>query len=596
LRHLRLRPADALLVSYPKSGSTWLRFLLADALTARDADFDSVRDTIPPLDRYRHAPPLLSGGGKLIRSHEPLAPYHGRPGQRVISLVRDGRDVALSYLAHERRYGRFSGDPREFVDRFLAGRVDPYGPWHEHVQAATDLEASGKARVLRVRYEDLRADTVAELERILAFCGLEPAMSAADLATVVARNSKDQMRAKEASSEFLKSMNTDGTPFVRPDTREGWADLVPLVDRVHFEQVCGPVLLAGGYELEVAPADRGDIGRGGVDGGMIGGGGATLSQPADLSAGPAAVDRAPLDFVVVGAQRAASTHLNACLRGHPDIYMCPDEVPYFEDPFFATTPPAELDAALAGASPDQIRGIQRPDYLARPECPANIRSVAPDARIVAVLRDPVARAVSAYHWYVQFGLLPLLPLDIGMARLLDGWTDPAYPRAGEIIDLGLYGRHLSRYTDTFGADRVRVVLGDDLHDPATFRALYRFLGVAEDHRPQVEMGTNAGAYDLRRLRFLRLRRRLAWSWDDVTTYDYTPRRLRRPVASVISAAVVTVDRVVLARIFTGGSPVLRPDLEQRLRARYADDITLLETLLGRDLAAWRGHAEQIESR
>lgn len=299
--------------------------------------------------------------------------------------------------------------------------------------------------------------------------------------------------------------------------------------------------------------------------------------------------RAPVDFLVIGAQRASSTHLNACLRDHPQLFMCPDEVPYFEAPFFTTTPPAELEAALAGAAPGQRRGIQRPDYLARPECPGNIRSVAPDARMIAVLRDPVARAVSAYHWYMQFGLLPLLPLNEGMRRLLDGWTDPAYPRAFEILELGFYGRHLSRYRDTFGADQVLVLLGDDLRTPEGYRRLYGFLGVDEDHLPtMVDRPTNAGTYDLRRLRWLRLRQRFAWSWDDVTEYHYQPRRLRRPLAFAVTAAVVGVDRYILARVLTDRRPALRPDLEQRLRALYADDVVLLESIVDRSLAVWQG--------
>jgi len=295
-----------------------------------------------------------------------------------------------------------------------------------------------------------------------------------------------------------------------------------------------------------------------------------------------------LDFVVVGAQRSATTHLNACLRDHPEIYMCRDEVPYFEAPFFARASLAELRAAVADATPDQRRGIQRPDYLGRPECPENIRSVLPQARILAVLREPVSRAISAYHWYMQFGLLPLLPLDVGMDRLLDGWREPHYPRAAEVLDLGLYGRHLGRFVDAFGADRVLVLLGDDLREPATLRGVYRFLGVDEDHESRVvQRKTNAGTYDMRRLRVLRARSRFAWSWDDVAEYRYQPRRLRRPLASALSAAVVGLDRFVLARILTAATPVLRPDLERRLRAFYADDVVVLESLLGRGLGRWR---------
>lgn len=298
-----------------------------------------------------------------------------------------------------------------------------------------------------------------------------------------------------------------------------------------------------------------------------------------------------VDFVVVGAQRSATTHLNFCLRDHPEIFMCRDEVPYFENPFFQTTPRSELERALAPATDRQRRGIQRPDYLARPECADNIRSVAPAARIVAVLRDPVARAVSAYFWYMQFGLLPLLPPETGMERLLDGWTDPAFPRAPDVLELGFYGRHLGRYVDAFGADRVLALVDEDVRDVTAIQSVYRFLGVAPAHTPRaLDRKTNAGTYDLRRLRVLRMRRRLAWSWDLVDTYVYRPRRLRRPVASLVSASVVGFDRFVLAHMLRGGAPALRPDLEQRLRALYAADLDVLEVLLGRCLPTWRKRA------
>ena len=298
--------------------------------------------------------------------------------------------------------------------------------------------------------------------------------------------------------------------------------------------------------------------------------------------------RPPVDFIVIGAQRSASTYVSACLRDHPGLFMCADEVPYFEHPFFESSPPSALRAVFAEATDDQRRGIQRPDYLARSECPGNIRSLAPDARLLAVLRDPVARAISAYFWYVQFGLLPPLPLDDGLTNLLDGWTDPGHPRAFEILELGYYGRHLSRYIDAFGGDQVLTLLDADLGDIDGFGRVYGFLGVDPTHRPTaVSRTTNAGVHDLRRLRFLRARRRLAWSWDSVTEYSYQPRRRRRPVASLVSAGVVAVDRAVLARVLTSPRPTLPPDLEGRLRASYADDIGLLESLLGRDLSAWR---------
>lgn len=244
-----LRRADALLVSYPKSGSTWLRFLLAHALTGHDADFDSIRETVPPVGGHRKAPALLPNRGRLVRSHESLRHYQGRRGQRIIYLVRDGRDVAVSYLAHQRRNGRFTGDVAAFTDLFLEGRLDGYAPWPVHVLSAFDLAAAKEAPFLTVRYEDLRRHTVPELVRILTF--LEAEADEAELRNVVACNTKERMRAKEGASTYLASQRSNGTPLVRPDDREGWSELVPPPLRERFERICGPALIAAGYEPSI---------------------------------------------------------------------------------------------------------------------------------------------------------------------------------------------------------------------------------------------------------------------------------------------------------------------------------------------------------
>ena len=295
-----------------------------------------------------------------------------------------------------------------------------------------------------------------------------------------------------------------------------------------------------------------------------------------------------LDVVIVGAQRAGSTGLGATLAGHPQVYVCPDEVPYFEDPFYGNSSPHELERALAGAAPGQLRGIHRPDYLARPECAPRIAADAPGARVVAVLRDPVDRAVAAYYWYVQFGLLPLVPVEAGLTRLLDGWSDPAYPRSADILEYGRYGHHLAHYVAALGSDRVLALRSDALDSPATHRRLFGVLGVDEEHRPPARARrANAGAYDIRRLRWLRLRARLAFSWDSTDTYRYRPRRRRRPLGFVPTAFVVGVDRVLLSRLLPAPQPRLPPVLDRALRSWYASDLDDLESLLGWDLADWR---------
>jgi Sulfotransferase domain len=244
-RHLGLTAADAVLVSYPKSGSTWLRFLLGHVMCGQEVDFDSVRDALPPIGRHRRAPRLLPGDGRMVRTHEPLHAFAGPSGASIVYLVRDGRDVAVSYLHHLRRTGEFDGDLARFLPRFLSGAIGSYGAWHAHALEASAPRERGESPLLVIRYEDLRRDTVSELARIITFLGLKPENH--QLEEVVAANSKERMRVKEQTSRVLQSQNTDGSFFVRPDGGPSWEEQVEPAMLQTFEEVAGAALQAFGY-------------------------------------------------------------------------------------------------------------------------------------------------------------------------------------------------------------------------------------------------------------------------------------------------------------------------------------------------------------
>lgn len=288
-------------------------------------------------------------------------------------------------------------------------------------------------------------------------------------------------------------------------------------------------------------------------------------------------------FAVVGAQKAGSTDLAASLAQHPDVFLPPDEVPFFEDPFFAASDRAELTRALEPGRGRRHRGIKRPDYLGRSECADHLAATVPDLLVLACLRDPVDRAVSAYYWYVKNRMLPLAPADEGLTRLLDGDLPAGHPHAAEVLDYGRYAHHLRRYLDRFPAGQVHVTLFEDLRaGPDALAAVHRFLGVAP-HEPVPDRATNPGVYDLRRLRWLRAGDRFRFDWDDEDRYTWRPRRRRRPLALVPHLAFVAVDRAVLARTLGTARPPLDPAVRARLRAFYADDVAALSTLLARPL-------------
>lgn len=293
------------------------------------------------------------------------------------------------------------------------------------------------------------------------------------------------------------------------------------------------------------------------------------------------------DFVVVGAQKSASTALAESLRRHPDIFMPPGETHYFRDPEYATADPEDLGALFTDSSGVKRRGIKCPDYLGQVPCAKRIATELGDVDIVVVLRNPVERAVSSYYWLMRWGQLPVQPLNEGLPRLLRGefrgvrWAD-------DVLEYGLYGKHLERYRSVFGEDQVVVLLDTDLRRNAqeACATVYRHLGVADDFEPRIaRRSRNEGVYPLGRLRFLRMRNRFAYDNGDPMTG--TMRRPTRPRQALPNAAVVLADRYLLAPLLGNDRPPLDPEIADLLRDFYAEDIEKTEALIGRDLSEWK---------
>lgn len=291
-------------------------------------------------------------------------------------------------------------------------------------------------------------------------------------------------------------------------------------------------------------------------------------------------------FVVIGAQKSASTFLQDQLAQHPEVDIAPGEVRCFEDPFYSPQAPTALPGLFQGA-PTAVRGIKRPDLLGRPEAPARLARHLPQARLLAVLREPVARAVSAYYHYVRHGFAPLLPLDDAFDALLGDRLVETHPRTREILAYGRYGEHLSRYHEHFDRDRVLVfeqkgLVGDPL--PALRRA-FVFLGVDPGFEPDTTASvSNKGVYSPTRLRLLRSKNRVTHSYSP--TLDLRTPRKPSPAGWLYNAGVVGLDRLVLSRFDSGRPPALGEDVRRRVEAYYAEDRgRLLEELSGSAVTA-----------
>lgn len=297
------------------------------------------------------------------------------------------------------------------------------------------------------------------------------------------------------------------------------------------------------------------------------------------------------NFMVVGAAKAGTTALYEYLRQHPDVFMSRWKEPkYFafdpEDPVDYRAPdgPAPVNAStvrdrseyeslFAGAVDESAIGEATAIYLYSEVAPRRIAGTTPDARIVAILRNPVDRAFSSWTHLVRDGREPLAfrdALEAEPERIAQN-----YGFLWRYVDLGWYSRQLDRYEEWFPTEQMLVLLYDDLRgDPVgTCQRVFAFLGVDETFVPDTDLQPNRSGQPRNRLvhRMLNpptpVTRRL---------WDLTPSGLREPL------------RRVQTRLTNRNLDALRMSSDDRalLVERFRPEVERLEVRLHRDLHHW----------
>jgi hypothetical protein len=182
---LLLDGADAAVVSYGKSGRTWLRLMLSRFYQQRHGLPEGAFLEYDNLHRQAHEiPTLFFTHGNYLRDHtghfdDVAEDFRGRP---VVLLVRDPRDIAVSQYfqwahrmsPHKKWLNRYPAEGEDltiwqFVAEHEAGLDRAIAFLDAWSRAAEKLES-----IEIVRYEDLRAEPVATLERVLRFLDADP--------------------------------------------------------------------------------------------------------------------------------------------------------------------------------------------------------------------------------------------------------------------------------------------------------------------------------------------------------------------------------------------------------------------------------------
>lgn len=332
-----------------------------------------------------------------------------------------------------------------------------------------------------------------------------------------------------------------------------------------------------------------------------------------------------LDFIVIGAQKSGTTSLFQYLRHHPEVFVpTTKEADYFcYDGLFSTVDWSTYVDRLARttgesttADPARRWGTVTPRYMLGTSTgpsaavdrydertvPRRICERLPQVRLIAILRDPVERALSNHHMLVR-RRGERRTFDEAVAELLEaGSLERSRRRPAEGSDYvvrGEYGRILAGYFEMFPREQLLVVFTEELErdQQELLARIQRFIGVASDFTPEnlgerynigrAELGfewphpstwlspsSPIGPHGLRRAAAGNAAARAAWS--------KLPRRRRRRLLTPYERLASRIAQWNRRRPPNELRANAAPSTETlaRLRAHYASDGELLASQLG----------------
>ena len=219
-RLVSVRSADSFIVSYPRSGNTWVRFLVYRMLAPQEeSSFRSLQGFVPDIYKVPRRAIDAMDGGRILKSHEPFDPRY----PRVLYLVRDPRAVAVSYFYYQQRAGLL--DPAQelqrFVDAFVRGAVDGFGTWQENVESWLSTRGTRDSFLL-IRYEDLLARPHHHALRIAEFLRLSPSEEVVRQAVQDA-SFKSLLGVEKRALDSVNDPNADpDITFMRKGSVDAW--------------------------------------------------------------------------------------------------------------------------------------------------------------------------------------------------------------------------------------------------------------------------------------------------------------------------------------------------------------------------------------
>ena len=296
------------------------------------------------------------------------------------------------------------------------------------------------------------------------------------------------------------------------------------------------------------------------------------------------------NFFIVGAARSGTTSLDRYLAQHPEIYITPKkETHFFADGDFPTCFKGPGDERLnrrlirdeeqyaelfAGVTGEKAIGESSVFYLCYPASAERIAQTVPEAKIIVLLREPVARTYSSYIFLLRDGR-ETLGLEEGLHREEER-KEQGFEPMWWYKELSLYYRQVKHYMDVFGEERVKVLLYEELHanPEQVLRDAFAFLEVREDVGIDTSVRYNLSGVPKSR-----------GIYNLLDHFIDKPSALERRIKSLVPLNLRIAWASKIIGMFTHSVP-MNPQMQAQLKAYFAEDVGKLEDLLHRDLSSW----------
>ncbi|NET55154.1 MAG: sulfotransferase domain-containing protein [Symploca sp. SIO2E6] len=287
-------------------------------------------------------------------------------------------------------------------------------------------------------------------------------------------------------------------------------------------------------------------------------------------------------FLIIGIQKAGTTSIYEYLRQHPQVYMSPVKETNFLEKDWSKIPPDprkknridtfEKYSQLFQAVTDELAiGEASPNYLFHYQSSVQlIQHYLPQAKMIAILRNPAERAYSDYLMHIREGINE----DISLSEQITLRSNSSFT-----LRKGFYYTPIKHYYETFGREQIKIYLYEDLckNPVALMQDMYQFIGVDDRFCPDT-----AKKYQVAQVPKVKL----------VNTLLRKQNLPRTIVASLMRYLLpLTLRQSIRSRLIKLNSTdkkqaPLSPEDRQQLVALYREDILQLQDLIQRDLSSW----------